>query len=380
MSGFESQYRLSPRDYLAGLDFYTWTRHFHVLHDLVAHEQGEVLEVGTGDGVVRRCVTPFVRRYTVMDINAQLQPDVLADLLDPPAALAGAFDAVVCTEVLEHLPFEKLPVALAHLHGFLRPGGRLYLTLPHRKGHALWVTPRQRLAFLPCMAPFILAFGDLNRYVLRDEPTGDPYQAMVNAHSREDDHHWPWYLEDFSKLGHDSPQAPSDTLRFHYSDSTAVKRRLALRLAPPDGSIAGMMSGLASVDGAWLAPANRPLRGVLALLPPLGAEAWRRLVPARVNLLLNDPRGFLTRSEDTRRRVRRVFEGFLGELFQRGAFDGRDAADAFRIVTDDTVNRPATVDRGQLIVEMRVAPAAAMAFLTVRLVTAGPAGLTVEEA
>ena len=93
------------------------------------------------------------------------------------------------------------------------------------------LTPRQRLAFLPCMAPFILAFGDLNRYVLRDEPTVDPYQAMVNAHSREDDHHWPWYLEDFSKLGHDSPQAPSDTLRFHYSDSTAVNRRLALRLA-----------------------------------------------------------------------------------------------------------------------------------------------------
>jgi hypothetical protein len=193
----------------------------------------------------------------------------------------------------------------------------------------------------------------------------------------------------------------------------------ALRLAPPDGSITGMMAGLASVDGAWLAPANRPLAGVLALQPPLGADAWRQLVPARVNLLLNDARGFLTLSEDTlggeralgrvhvrrlmillrrlalregerfvfephgpqlRRRVRRLFEGFLGDLFHRGAFDGKDAADGFRIVTDESVNRPATVDRGQLIVEMRVAPVAAMAFLTVRLVTAGPAGLTVEEA
>lgn len=145
MSGFDAQYRLSPRDYLDGLDFYTWTRHFHVLHDLVARETGVVLEVGTGDGVVRRCVQPFVRSYTVMDVNPQLEPDVLANLLDPVPMLAGRFDAVVCTEVLEHLAFVQLPVALARLRGFLRPGGRLYLTLPHRKGHVLVVTPRQRL-------------------------------------------------------------------------------------------------------------------------------------------------------------------------------------------------------------------------------------------
>lgn len=142
---FDDQYRLSPRDYLAGLDFYTWTRHFHVLRDLCAQVDGDVLEVGTGDGVVRRCVLPFVRSYRVMDVNAQLHPDVLADLLDPQPALAAAFDAVVCTEVLEHLPFDQFPTALAHLRGFLRPGGRLFLTLPHRKAHLLLVTPRQRL-------------------------------------------------------------------------------------------------------------------------------------------------------------------------------------------------------------------------------------------
>ncbi|MFK0734565.1 MAG: hypothetical protein ACIWVG_26010 [Gloeotrichia echinulata HAB0833] len=45
-----------------------------------------------------------------------------------------------------------------------------------------------------------MSFGDLNRYVMRVEPTSDPYQAMVNKHSYEDDHHWPWYLEDLIKL------------------------------------------------------------------------------------------------------------------------------------------------------------------------------------
>jgi hypothetical protein len=91
-------------------------------------------------------------------------------------------------------------------------------------------TPQARLAFFPCMASFILSFGDLNRYVLRQEPTSDPHQRMVNDHTYEDDHHWPWYLEDFSKLGHDTPVPTSDALRHLYSDATATNRLLMLRL------------------------------------------------------------------------------------------------------------------------------------------------------
>ena len=30
------------------------------------------------------------------------------------------------------------------------------------------LSARERLAFYPCMAPFILSFGDLNKFVLRD--------------------------------------------------------------------------------------------------------------------------------------------------------------------------------------------------------------------
>jgi hypothetical protein len=91
---------------------------------------------------------------------------------------------------------------------------------------------RDRLGFLPCMAPFILSFGDLNRYVLRQEPSTDPYQRIINAHTYEDDHHWPWYLEDFVKLGHDRPGlTASETLRFLWSDATIQSRMLSHRLA-----------------------------------------------------------------------------------------------------------------------------------------------------
>lgn len=94
------------------------------------------------------------------------------------------------------------------------------------------LNPERRLSFFPCMAPFILSFGDLNRHMLREEPTSDPHQRMLNEHTYEDDHHWPWYLEDYVKLGHDAlRQRPSETLKFLWSDATVQNRLLSHRLA-----------------------------------------------------------------------------------------------------------------------------------------------------
>lgn len=88
----------------------------------------------------------------------------------------------------------------------------------------------KRLSFFPCMAHFILSFGDLNKYVLREEPAKDEWQEKVNAHTYEDDHHWPWYLEDFQKLGFDLPTRPTDLMKFLWGEETAKNRVLMYRL------------------------------------------------------------------------------------------------------------------------------------------------------
>lgn len=93
------------------------------------------------------------------------------------------------------------------------------------------IAPRDRLAFYPCMAPFILAFSDLNRFVLRVENPTDPHQLLVNEHTLEDDHHWPWYLEDFIKLGFDRTASVTQTLRSYMKDDARQNRMLGTRLA-----------------------------------------------------------------------------------------------------------------------------------------------------
>jgi SAM-dependent methyltransferase len=164
---FQQQFTLSQRSYLAGLDFFTWTRHFHLLRDLLEQVSGDVLEVGTGDGVVRRCAEPFVRSYTVLDINAELRPEIQSDLRELRPELLGCFDAALCAEVLEHLSWAEMPQCLRHLYGYLRPGGLLFLTLPHRKGHMLVATPRQRLLFWRFPVGLTSLSEAYNRFVRR---------------------------------------------------------------------------------------------------------------------------------------------------------------------------------------------------------------------
>ncbi|MEG4325777.1 hypothetical protein [Microcoleus sp. herbarium5] len=88
------------------------------------------------------------------------------------------------------------------------------------------IDPRQRLAFAPCIAPFVMSFGELNKYVFREEPTNDPLQEIVNYHTYEDDHHWLWFLEDLERLGINSSVKFSDALKFLWNEETKASRWL----------------------------------------------------------------------------------------------------------------------------------------------------------
>jgi phage tail sheath protein FI len=178
------------------------------------------------------------------------------------------------------------------------------------------------------------------------------------------------------------------------------------------------MAARALSRGAWLSPANEPLAGVIALSPAFARDVWPSLFAAQVNLVQQDPRGFLLLSADTlsqrsdlqpinvrrllillrrlalqegmryvfqshdeafRRLVHNQFERILADLYRRGAFAGDTAAAAYQVVTDDTVNTPRERDQGRFIVELRLAPSQPLAFITVRLVQTGHQGLRIQE-
>ena len=69
--------------------------------------------------------------------------------------------------------------------------------------------------------------------------------------------------------------------------------------SPPEGAICGVMARRAVHRGAWIAPANEPLGDVLGLTPAIPREQWGRLLDAQVNLVRQEPHGFVVLSADT---------------------------------------------------------------------------------
>lgn len=99
------------------------------------------------------------------------------------------------------------------------------------------IDPRQRLAWAPYIAPFVMTFAELNQYFLRDESidlqdktTATKVQDLINKHTYEDDHHWIWFLEDLEKLGLNPLVRFTDVLRFLWSEKTQTARHLAYEL------------------------------------------------------------------------------------------------------------------------------------------------------
>ncbi|MEM7051219.1 MAG: hypothetical protein AAF604_16235 [Acidobacteriota bacterium] len=190
------------------------------------------------------------------------------------------------------------------------------------------------------------------------------------------------------------------------------------RSLPPEGAAAGILAAESLAEGAWRAAANRPVERTLGLRPRFAEGDAGELMAQGLNLFLDQPRGYLALAEETlderpdlrpihvrrllillrrlalregrgyvfenhhapfRDRIRHTFERLLSELYQRGAFAGSEPAEAFRVIADGRLNPPTEVERGRLRIDLQVAPARALRFLTVRLVSQGRDRLSFEE-
>ena len=76
---------------------------------------------------------------------------------------------------------------------------------------------------------------------------------------------------------------------------------------------------------------------------------------------------FETNDEVLRQTLIMAISNFLTVLWQRGALAGAVAADAFRVQCDEANNPPDLADRGQLVVDVRVAPTRPAEFVVIRV-------------
>src|SRR5687768_10846049 len=99
---------------------------------IARHARGVVLDAGAGRLAHRTALTgnPRVTRYVSIDYGASHgELSAVADLLSGLPFPDEAFDTVVCSQVLEHVPEPQ--AALAEITRVLAPGGTLLLSAPH---------------------------------------------------------------------------------------------------------------------------------------------------------------------------------------------------------------------------------------------------------
>jgi len=90
-------------------------------------EGARVLDVGAKNALYRSIFKHC--EFLTLDIESKYQPDIIGNLLELDAVVPEAsFDAIICTEVLEHVRSPKL--ALDQMRRALKPHGTLVASTP----------------------------------------------------------------------------------------------------------------------------------------------------------------------------------------------------------------------------------------------------------
>ncbi|OGG55053.1 hypothetical protein A3D62_00220 [Candidatus Kaiserbacteria bacterium RIFCSPHIGHO2_02_FULL_49_11] len=106
-----------------------WASYYYQLREVIEAHPRSVLEVGTGDGVLKRYLQSNTQiEYQNLDIALDLHPDIVGSVEDIPLP-DKSVDVAVAFEVLEHLPFEKFERALGELARVSRHA--VIISLPH---------------------------------------------------------------------------------------------------------------------------------------------------------------------------------------------------------------------------------------------------------
>lgn len=125
-----------------------WKNYWYQADMILESGARTVLEIGPGDGSVTNLLRKNGIEVTTVDIDPRLKPDVVASVEKLPFP-DNAFDAVLCSEVLEHIPYKKFPAALKEIHRVSKKSA--LIGLPHAGAVFLF---RFKFPLLPYMTLF----------------------------------------------------------------------------------------------------------------------------------------------------------------------------------------------------------------------------------
>lgn len=105
-----------------------WQSYWQQINQVLSFSPKSILIIGVGDGVVVNYLKNYVENVQTLDIEADLNPNIVASVTNMPIA-DNSFDMVMCAEVLEHIPFDEFKKALSEIKRVAKKN--VIISLPH---------------------------------------------------------------------------------------------------------------------------------------------------------------------------------------------------------------------------------------------------------
>lgn len=107
-----------------------WASYWHQIDEVMKLKPSSVLEIGPGPGVFKNMACLFGLNVETVDIDPDLKPDHLGSVLDLPFE-DNSYDVVVAFQMLEHIPYKNLIIALNEIRRVARY--HVVISLPDAK-------------------------------------------------------------------------------------------------------------------------------------------------------------------------------------------------------------------------------------------------------
>lgn len=105
-----------------------WMSYFYQIKEVLSFKPKNVLIIGKGNGLVAEYLKLKSIKVVILDIDENLKPDIIASVAQMPFK-EGEFDAVLCAQVLEHMPYAEFSKALEEIKRVTKGGA--VISLPH---------------------------------------------------------------------------------------------------------------------------------------------------------------------------------------------------------------------------------------------------------
>jgi glycosyltransferase involved in cell wall biosynthesis len=133
-----------------------WQSYFNQVREVLRYNPKTVLIIGPGDGIVVNILKGYGLEVETVDIESENNPNYLASVEDLASGQMPnkEYDAIVCCQVLEHLPYDKFLKCLESIKAYSK--GVVIISLPEKslRTSLSLKLPRVAPLFLNITLPF----------------------------------------------------------------------------------------------------------------------------------------------------------------------------------------------------------------------------------